>query len=187
MPYWQANSRLNHLIVRTDGEPTTVVRAIREEIRAVDPGARAVEVATISELVDGFLDRPRFQTTLLGLFGILALLLGAVGTYGVLAFAVSRRRREFAVRLAVGAEGSDLIRDVLRRAGFLVLAGTGIGLVGTMLATRVLEGLLFGVSALEPAVYGGVTFLLLVAGALAPLMPARRAAQSDPLEALRDE
>jgi putative ABC transport system permease protein len=152
MPYRQANSPLNHLIVRAEGEPTAVVRAVRDEIRAVDPAARAVEVATVGELDDGFLDRPRFQTALLGLFGILALLLGAVGTYGVLAFAVSRRRREFAVRLAIGAEARDLIGDVLRRAGSLILAGIGIGLAATLLATRVIQGLLFGVSAVEPVV-----------------------------------
>lgn len=187
LPHHQTSARLDHLVVRTEGDQAAVVAAVREEIRAVEPNARAADAVTMSKLMDGFLAQPRFQTTLLGLFGILALMLGAVGTYGVLAFAVGQRRREFAVRLAVGASSWNLLTHVIRGAALLSLAGIGIGLLGTMLATRVLEGRLSGASELEPAVYGGVAALLVATGTLAALIPARRAARSDPMVAIREE
>jgi ABC-type antimicrobial peptide transport system permease subunit len=124
---------------------------------------------------------------LLGVFAGVALLLGAVGIYGVIAFAVARRTREIGVRMALGAESGSVLRMVMREGGILALIGVGLGLVGAFAVSRLLDGLLYGVTPSDPLVFVTVPVLLTAVALIASLIPAMRAARVDPLVALRAE
>jgi putative ABC transport system permease protein len=176
------------LVVRSAGpEPGTLLGSIREELRQLEPDARAVNTATTARLIDDSLMGPRFNTAVLGLFGLLALGIAAVGLYGVLAYDLALRTRELGVRMALGATPDRLLRLALRRG--LLLAGSGlvVGLLAAGLASRVLAGQLFGVAALDVSTFVTTPLVLLTVAALASLVPARRASRVDPLVALRED
>jgi ABC-type antimicrobial peptide transport system permease subunit len=141
----------------------------------------------LNEHLGGVLMLPRAGAAALGVLGLLALLLAAVGLFGVMSFSVARRTREIGIRMALGAQTKDVIRLVLGEGMFLVIAGVVLGLALALAATRLLSSFLYGVSATDPLTYVGITLLLAAVALLAALIPARRATRVDPMVALRYE
>jgi len=173
-------------VVRTS-TPGSAVEGIRAEIRRVAPDLPIQSTVTMDEAVAASVAQPRFRMVLLGLFAITATLIATCGLYGLMAYAVTQRRREIGVRMALGAERRDVLRLVLTRALRVVLAGLIVGLAGAAGVTRVLQRFLFGVTSTDPIVFTLVTLLLLAVGLLAAWLPARRATRIDPWAALRAE
>ena len=178
-------SRNFALLVRTRVPPETTIDSVRRAIRAEEPGATMFNVATMEERVSGRMARPRFVSWLMGVFAGLALLLSAIGVYGVLAQTVARRTQEIGLRMALGAGRGDILRLVMRRGLGLVGVGLAIGGVCALLMTRLLQTLLFGVSQTDPVTFAGVMLTLGAVALLATWIPARRAMRVDPLVALR--
>jgi putative ABC transport system permease protein len=143
--------------------------------------------ATLESLLDDSLRERRFHLALLGAFASVALLLAALGVYGVMSHATTERTHEIGVRMALGARGADVLGMVMRQGASLAVAGAIGGLLGAAAVTRLLRGMLFGVTPLDPMAYVGAGVLLLGAAALACYLPARRAARLDPVRALRAE
>jgi putative ABC transport system permease protein len=161
--------------------------AIRDQARALDPGEPVYQVVTMNErLSDSFAPR-RFQMALFCAFAALALSIAAVGIYGVISYAVSRRTHEIGVRMALGATPRDALKMVIRQGMLLALIGVGLGLAGALALTRVMKSLLFDMSATDPATFVGVALLLVAVALTASYIPARRATKVDPLQALRQE
>jgi predicted permease len=165
--------------------PMALEAVVRAELRAVDSGVALAQVTTLEERLSRSLGAPRFRTVLLGAFGMLALVLAAVGIYGVMSYAVAQRAHEMGVRLALGAQRADVLRLVVGQALRRVGLGLGLGLAAALAGHRVMEGLLFGVGSLDAPVLGGVALLLLATAWLASWLPARRAAGVDPASVLR--
>ena len=188
-PYGQVTRPffLDHanFVVRSAAQPSMVRNALRDALRAADPDLPASRLIGMQEAVDSATNGPRFQARLLLTFSLLALLLSAVGVYGVLAWGVTRRRAEIGIRMALGARAGDVALRVLGRTCLLTLAGLLIGVAGAFALTRVLEQFLFGVTPTDPLTFAAVTTLLCVTALLAGWLPARRAAQIDPAAALR--
>jgi ABC-type antimicrobial peptide transport system permease subunit len=141
----------------------------------------------MADVVTASLGRPRFLFALAGAFAVVAVALGALGVYGVLAYAVARRTREIGLRLALGGRGRDVAALFLREGGRLVVSGTVLGLAGAVLLSGLLRGLLFGVTPIDPVTLVGAPVALAIAASVAAWVPARRAARLDPMEALRHE
>jgi putative ABC transport system permease protein len=187
LPNSQRPSLFCGLVVRTTGDPLRMIAAVREAIRNVDPGQGVMETSTMEQRITDSVARPRLQTILLGAFGVLALVLACIGIYGVLAYAVSQRLREIGVRLALGATPGAILGEILGSGLGLAALGLFIGLGAALGLTRYLEALLYSVRPTDPAVFAlAITTLLLVATA-ACYLPARRAAQVDPMVVLREE
>jgi len=169
--------------------PEALVSAVRGEVRAMDSEVPVFAAQTLEQMVEGsratFMRR--YPAYLTGIFACVALLLALVGIYGVISYTVTQRTHEIAVRVALGARARDVLRLVLGHGLGLALAGVAVGAAGALALTRLMSGLLFGVSAADPAVYGLVAALLLTVALLACLVPARRATKVDPMEALRYE
>jgi putative ABC transport system permease protein len=175
------------LVVRSAAPLALVASIARDGVRAVDPDVQVMRVAPFKEMLEGPLARPRFIVLLIGVFAASALLLAAIGLYAVMAAHVRQRYREIGVRLAVGATASDVRRLVLAEGLRLAATGTAIGLGLTMMVTRLLRGLLFGVHPLDPAALLSTVAILGGASILASYLPARRAARVDPVMLLRTE
>jgi putative ABC transport system permease protein len=181
-PYFSTFS----LVVRAHhADPARVVPDVRSVLRGMDPELPLAGVRTLDQLVDSSVRPQRFSTMLIGTFGVVALLLAAVGLYGVLAYLVGQRRQELAIRVAHGATTSDILRLVVANGLTLAAAGVGLGLAGAALLRRLLEGMLYGVSAADPVAYAIAAAVLTTAALAASLIPAWRAARVDPLTALR--
>jgi putative ABC transport system permease protein len=180
-------SRGMALVVRAAGEPMRLVNPIRAEVHRLDPRLPIANVRLMTEVVDASMATPRLTGSLLSIFAGLALVLAAIGVAGVLAYLVSRRRREIGIRMALGASRVNVLGLVLRRG--LAYAGAGIlaGVAAALFLTRLMEGLLFGVAPRDPFTFLMVSGILLLIAAAASLIPALRAARLDPLEALRAE
>lgn len=187
IPYGEVPVPGMTLIVRTSGGRSSVAAAVRREIQAEDRQLPLPEIRSISENRAAAVAEPRFRMLLLGGFAAAALLLATLGVYGVMAFAVRQRTREIGVRIALGAHARRVFALVLKQG--MVLAGIGVllGLVGALAFTRVLQSLLFGISATDPAVLIAVALLLGVVTMIGAYLPARRAARIDPVVALREE
>jgi len=187
LPYGRMPWRTTALLVRTGGEPTTLVPAVRAAIRAIESDAPVYDVLTMPSRVAITFEDRRFVAQLVGLFAAQGLLLAAVGVFGVLSYAVARRRRELGIRAALGAGpraiAGEVGRDGLRLAGWGALAGLGLALAGG----RALRGFVYGIDPLAPAPLVGVVALLGAVAALACALPARRAARLDPSRTLREE
>jgi putative ABC transport system permease protein len=175
------------LVLRTASPLGLVARLARERVGAVDPAVQVVQVAPFREMLQGPLARPRFNAFLIGVFGIAALLLAAIGLYAVIAASVRQRYTEIGVRVALGATASDVRGLVLGEGLRLAGLGAAIGLASAVVASRLLRGLLYGVHPLDPVSLLAAALLLVGVSALASYMPARRAARVDPVSMLRAE
>lgn len=156
-------------------------------MQQIDPNAPARDFRTLERVVGDSVARERFVSSLLGMFAAAALLLAAIGVFGLFSFTVAQRTREIAVRTALGARQVELVRMVLGDALKLTSGGLTLGVIGAVASTRILEGQLYGVSALDPATFGGVIVLLALTAVSACLLPARRAAAVDPITVVRQE
>ena len=175
------------LLVRTDGSPMSLAKASVGAIHAVDKDQAVTAIQPMSQYLAESMGRRRFHTLLLGLFGALALLLAAVGIYGVVSYGVAQRRREIGIRTALGAAPGDVLRLVFRQALRLASLGLLIGVVTALGLTRFLASLLFGVGPTDPLTFGGVAFVVSGVVAVACARPARRAMAVDPATVLRSE
>jgi predicted permease len=175
------------LVLRVSGDAMRLVGPIRAEVRRLDPRLPVANVRMMTDVVDASMATPRLTGSLLSIFAGLALVLAAIGVAGVLAYLVSRRRREIGIRMALGASRANVLGLILRRG--LVYAGAGIaaGVLAALFLTRLMEGLLFGVAPRDPVTFLAVSGILLLIAAAASLVPALRASRVDPLEALRSE
>ena len=156
-------------------------------MQAIDPEQPIATIRTMDEWVSRSTATPRYRTILLGLFAALAMVLAATGIYGVMSYSVSQRTHEIGVRMALGARHGDVLRLVVRQGMLLVVLGLAIGLVAAFILTRLMESLLFGVTAKDPLTFVAVAGLLTVVAFFACYIPARRATKVDPLTALRYE
>jgi putative ABC transport system permease protein len=173
--------------VRTDRDPATLMPAVRSLVNRVDSAAGIDVMLPMEQLVASSLTRQRFYAILLGLFAAIAAVLGAIGIYGVLAYAVSQRAQEIGIRMALGAERSAVLRMVLRRGTVLTMIGIVLGLAGAAGLTRYLSGMLYDLTPLDPATYAAVAILFAAVALVASYVPARRATQVNPVVALRCE
>jgi len=184
--YMQPTFSSFSVVVRSTADPSTVMAAIRAQIRELDRDLPLSDLRQLKELVAASVSRPRFYTTILGVFASIALILAAVGIYGVISYAVSLRTRELGIRIALGATGRQVSGLVLQQGVGLAIAGVLVGGAGAYWLTRLLSKLLFGVSATDPLTFVGVAALLTAIAAVASFVPARRAARVDPLLAMRE-
>ena len=187
VPLAQAPILWLKLAARVAGEPLSVAPAVRAALRELDAHVALADVQTIDDIKDRSLSGLREPAWLMGLFAALATALAALGLYGVVAHAVSARRREIGVRMALGASGGDVIRLVLRNVAITVALGTLAGLIGSVAATRITQSLLFEVSSVDPAAFAVAAIGLLAVGLIAAVVPARRAVRVDPTIALRSD
>ncbi|MGH7636958.1 MAG: ADOP family duplicated permease [Gemmatimonadaceae bacterium] len=176
------------VVLRTTlAEPSSLVPALRAVVREIDPSVATYQVQTFEEAVDRSLWRQRLQGNVLTIFASLALGLACIGLYGVISYAVAQRRRELAVRVALGATRGDVVRLVFGESGVLVAGGVALGLAGAAFGVRILESLLYGVKAVDPTTFATVPLLLAFVALVAALVPARRASSVDPIIAMRSE
>jgi putative ABC transport system permease protein len=175
------------IAIRTHGESTNVAAAARNVIHQLDPDQPIGQVATMNRLMAKSFARARFNSTLLGIFSIVALIMAAVGIYGVMSYSVLQRTHEIGVRMALGAQRADVLKLILKQGVVLALSGVLIGLAGSFGLTRIISTLLFDVAATDTTVFAAVAFGLFVITFLASYLPARRATKVNPLHALRCE
>ena len=178
--------RMN-LVVRTASDPLNFSAAIRREVMALDNNQPIYNINTMEQTLDQSLAAPRLATTLLALFAVVALILAAVGIYGVMAYSVTQRSHEIGIRMALGAQGRDVLKLVVGQGMLLASIGVIVGMVGAFFLTRVMSSMLFGVSATDPLVFILIPSLLFAVALIANLIPARRATKVDPMIALRYE
>jgi putative ABC transport system permease protein len=179
--------RAAFIVFRAQGDPALPLAAIRREVNAIDPTLPIASVRTMDELLTAAQSRPRFLATLLTLFAIVALVLAAVGVYGVIAYSVAQRTRELGLRVALGAQPGDVLKLVLKRSLLLTACGVVVGLCGAWGLTRFIASLLYGITATDPLTFLAVTLLLSVVALSASYLPARAATRADPMVALRAE
>jgi len=175
------------MVLNTEGMPLAFASAIRNELKALDALLPVAKMRTMKQVVSNATSARRFNMALLAFFAVTALLLTMMGIYGVVAFLVSRRRREIGIRMALGARGGDVLRLVLQQGMKPVAFGSVAGLVGSLAASRLVASQLYGVSSSDPLTLASIILLLAAAALLACWLPARRAARVDPMEALRTE
>jgi putative ABC transport system permease protein len=175
------------LAVRTNGKPLALAREVRDQVLAIDRDQPVSEVSTMDQVVEASEGQLRLMMVLLGAFAAVAALLAIVGLYGVISYSVVRRTREIGIRQALGAQRNDILSSVIRQVVSLALAGVLLGLCGAFALTRILRDLLFQVSATDPVTFVGISILFVLVGVAAGYVPARRAAQVDPMVALRWE
>jgi ABC-type antimicrobial peptide transport system permease subunit len=186
-PFLQEPRPFGFLAVRTRSDPAALTAGVRSEVLALDRNRPVYDVATMEErLATSVADR-RFNLLLLGLFALVALLLAAVGLYGVLAYAVSERTHEIGIRMALGARRESVLGLILRQGVTLVAAGLAAGLLASLLLGRVLAGSLYGVPSTDPVTFAAIPLALLAVAVLSSWLPARRATQVDPTVALRQD
>jgi putative ABC transport system permease protein len=174
-------------VLRTGADPLATVPAVRAAALAVGNDQPVYAVRTMDEIVSASIADRRFSMLLLGIFAGLALLLAAVGIYGVISYTVAQRTREIGIRMALGAGRADVLKVVVAQGMLPVLAGLGIGLAASLGLTRLMAGMLYGVKAADPATFIGVGLLLAAVALLATLVPASRATRVAPVVALRHE
>ena len=191
LPYRQADLLLPvfqlSVVLRTAGDPALQTSALRSALAEIDPNQPLVKVRTMEENMATTVAQPRFRTWLIGILAMLALVLAAVGVYGVMSYTVTQRTSEIGVRVALGAQPKDVFRIIVGEGLRLALFGVGVGLVAALLLTRLLQSFLFGISAYDPLTFIAVSLLLTLVAVAASYFPARRATRVDPMIALRYE
>jgi putative ABC transport system permease protein len=175
------------LVIRTAGDPAAFARTVRREVQALDKDQPIYNVRTYDDVVTNSLGTRRVSMQLFTVFACAALLLAAVGIYGVMAYSVTQRTQEIGIRMALGAQKGDVLRMIVRQGMTLTIIGVGVGLLGAFALTRVIANLLFGVNAADPATFATVALLLALVALLACYLPARKAARLDPMKALAHE
>ncbi len=175
------------VVVRTRGAATAALAGVRAQLRELDADQPIAEIATGEELLSRSLSLSRFSMLLLGLFALLAVILAAVGIYGVVSYLTAQRTKEIGVRLALGAQPRDVVSLVLKEGMAMALAGVALGLVGALALTRLVRGLLYGIAPTDPLAYAVVTVPLVALALLSCWLPARRASRTDPMQSLRAE
>jgi len=175
------------IVVQSAGPPEAVTSTVRTTLQSLDPGLALMGVRTMPQIVAESMNDTKYEASLLGAMAALALLLAAVGTYGVMSYVVGQRTNEIGIRMALGADRWRILLMVLRQAGTLVGIGIVVGLIGAEGGTSLMKGLLVGVKPVDLPVYGGVAALLAVVALAACYLPVRRAMRVDPMVALRDE
>ena len=173
--------------IRTAGDPTALASAVRQTVQRLEPALPISNIRTMTAQFDAALAQERLTATLVTIFGLLAAVLALVGVYGVIAYAVTQRTHEIGVRLALGADRGTIFGLIVRHGMTLVVAGSAIGAAGALGVTRLLSGLLFGVSPTDPGTFVAVACLFALAAFLACVVPARQAMRVDPIAALRCE
>jgi putative ABC transport system permease protein len=176
-----------YMVIRTASDPVVLAHAAIGEVRKFDPILPVTHVMTLDNLFSDSVSPRRFSTFLLGVFAAMALLLAAMGIYGVMSYVVSLRTNEIGIRMALGAQSGDIWRLVIGRGAQLAFAGVAFGLVGAFALTKLISSLLYGVKPSDPATFFGVALLLVSVALLACYVPARRAIRVDPMVALRYE
>jgi ABC-type antimicrobial peptide transport system permease subunit len=179
--------RTRYLVVKTERDPGAMVEGVRQVVRTLDPSQAIASTFTMEHIQGRTLARPRFILTLFGVFAGVALVLGAIGIYGVISYGVALRAGEIGIRRALGAEEGEVMGMILKQGLGLTGVGVALGLVGGVVGTRILTGFLYGVSPTDPLTFLAVAGVILGVAALAAFFPARRASGVDPLEALRVE
>ena len=190
MPYSQGPSFLLSFMaiaVRTDGDPLSMMNAVRVQVQSVDPEVPVYGAASMEELISKSIAQPRFNSILLASFAALALVLAAVGIYGVISYSVTQRTHEIGIRMALGAVPDSMINMIVGEGAMLTIVGIGLGVVAALILTRLIANFLFGVTATDPAIFCGVSMLLTLVALAGCYIPARRAARVDPMVALRYE
>jgi ABC-type antimicrobial peptide transport system permease subunit len=176
-----------YLTIRTNGDPALLEAAIRAIVHQMDKSAPLYQASTLEDYVSKSAAQPRFQTFLLTCFAGIALLLAAIGLYGLLSYMVVQRTLEIGVRMALGAERTDVLSMIVRRGLTLALIGLGTGLVVSVMTTRLLSGMLYRIQPSDPVTFAAMTGVLLLVSLAASSIPAYRAAQMDPIETLREQ
>jgi putative ABC transport system permease protein len=176
-----------NVVIRSSGNPLQLAAALRDEVRSLDSNQAISTVRSMDDVVSGSVAQPRFASQILGLFAVLALVLAAVGLYGLIAYTVTQRTHEIGIRMALGAEPRDVLKLVLGQGLKLALVGAAMGIAGALALTRLMQGLLFQVSPTDPVTFISVTALLTIVALAASYLPARRAMRVDPMIALRYE
>jgi putative ABC transport system permease protein len=174
-------------VVRTTGDPRSMISGVTKEVAAMDRDIPLFGVKSMDEYLSSSVAAPRFNTTLLSIFAVVALVLTVVGLYGVMSYSVAQRTNEIGIRLALGAQSRDVLLMIVKQGSVLIGLGLGIGLFGAYLATKLIASLLFGVQAKDPLTFAAVAVVLALVGLLACYIPAWRATKVDPMEALRCE
>jgi putative ABC transport system permease protein len=187
VPFWQSPWPQASMAVRTTGDPGTMTRSIAAAVSSMDSDLPIADVRTMDQIISESFGLDRFKTILYGTFAGLALLLAAIGIYGVMAFAVAQRTHEIGLRMALGAQREGVVLLILKEGMVLALAGLVLGLIGACLVGRTMSGTLYGVGTIDLSAFSGVAIVLLASAILACYLPARRAAKVDPMVALRYE
>jgi putative ABC transport system permease protein len=183
----ESHSSYITLVVRTTSDPAALTQALKNTVWSFDRNLPISQVLTMDAVVADANAQPRFEMLLLGIFAAVALLLAAVGIYGVMSYAVSRRTHEIGIRVSLGASRADVVLLVVRQGIVLALIGSAAGIVGALGLSRLMKSLLYGVKPIDPLIFGGVTILLMIVAMAASYLPARRAMRVDPMIALRYE
>jgi predicted permease len=186
LPYAQAVVTNPYLVIRTSGNPLAIQDAVRAVVQQMDKGVPVYQVSTLEDYVSKSAAQPRFQTFLLGSFAGMALILAAIGLYGLLSYVVVQRRCEIGVRMALGAQRTDILRHIIRRGLILTLAGVIAGLAIAFVVTQALTGMLYGIGPSDPVTFAAMAAVLLLVSVAASGLPAYRAARMDPNQALRE-
>jgi ABC-type antimicrobial peptide transport system permease subunit len=187
LPYAQAVIAEPYLAVRIAGDPLTLQSALRATVHELDKSAPVYQVSTLEEYVSKSAAQPRFQTFLFACFAGIALLLAAIGLYGLLSYMVVQRTLEIGLRMALGAQRSDVLGLIVRRGLALALVGVSAGLVIATVMTRLLAGMLYGIGPTDPLTFAATAAVFLVVSVAASSVPAYRAARMDPMKTLREQ
>jgi putative ABC transport system permease protein len=183
--YLQLPEMKMSLVVRAEGDPANMIRAVEKQVWAVDKDQPMYKIRTMEQVVGESQSSSRFTLAVLAIFAAVAMGLAAVGIYGVISYTVTQRTREIGIRIALGAERHDVLRLVVGQGTVLAVSGVAVGLGGALALTRVMRSLLFGVSATDPLIFAGAALFLAAVAMLASYIPARRAMSVDPTVSLR--